>query len=312
VQAYSYDKFGGAEVLHRGDLPAPVAGDRQVVVAVAARSINLIDIRVRSGMMGPLVNKRFPKVPGADFAGQVLAVGPGVTDLKVGDRVFGAADPFKGGSFAERLAVPANQVAPLPEAITLGDAAALPIAGLAALIAMRDLGKVRAGARVLIHGATGPVGLAAIQLAKAMGAHVTAVAGAGIDLAQTLGADVTLDYRAGQAPAPGDRFDVILNASGKMPFAVGKALLAPRGCLVEPSPTIAVFIGSKIANLFRAQKHQALATVPRRADLGYLAELVLAGTFRPVVAATYGFDETLAAFAQVERGGVVGKVVVTS
>lgn len=310
MQAISYDRFGGAEVFHRADLPVPAPRAKDVLVAVEARSINLIDIRVRSGMMGPLVNKRFPKVPGADFAGRVRAVGAKVTGFRPGDRVFGAADPFRGGSFAEQIVVPEGQIASLPPGLALGDAAALPIAGLAALLAMRDLGNVASGDRVLIHGATGPVGLMAIQLAKLMGGHVTAVAGGGVDVAREMGADEVYDYRAGQALAKDRLFDVILNASGKMPFAAGKGHLAARGRLIEPSPTIPVFIGSKLANLIRRRKHRVLATVPRRADLALLASHVADGRLKPVIAATYGFEDALAALAQVERGGVIGKIVV--
>lgn len=311
MKAYAYDRFGDAGVLHAADLREPVAGPEDVVVTIAARSINLIDIRVRSGMLGPLVSKRFPKVPGADFAGVVTAVGRNVWDLRVGDRVFGAADPFKGGSFAERIAVPARQVSPLPPDLAPAEAAALPIAGLAALQALRDLGALRSGQSILIHGATGPVGLYAVQLARLMGARVTAVGGAGLDTAARFGADVLLDYRTGQAVANTERFDVILNASGKMPYAVGKAALKPTGRLIEPSPTIPVFIGSKLGNLFRRRKHLVLATQVRSSDLAHLAKLVGDGTLTPVITATFPFDDTLPAFALVERGGVVGKVVVT-
>lgn len=309
LRALSYDRFGAAEVLHFSELPDPVPGEGEVVVAIDVRSINLIDIRVRKGMLGPLVNKRFPKVPGADFAGTVVAVGVKVADLQVGARVFGAADPFRGGAFASRIAVPARQVAPLPDALAAEDAAALPIAGLAALQALRDLGRIRPGQQVLIHGATGPVGLFAVQLARLAGAQVTAVAGAGLDLAGELGATRLIDYRT-QTLHDDMRFDVILNASGRMPFAAGRALLTPAGRLIEPSPTIPVFIGSKLANLFRRQKHMVLATAVRRADLAELARLAGEGAIRVVIAARFGFADSVAAMNQVERGGTVGKVIV--
>lgn len=312
MRAVSYDRFGGPEVLGFTERPAPVAKDREIVVRVEARSINLIDIRVRSGMLGPLVSKRFPKVPGADFAGTIVAAGAAVSGLRVGDRVFGAANPFQGGSFAEALAVPAAQVAPLPPGLEAGTAAVLPIAGLAALQTIRDLGRLLPGQKLLLHGATGPVGLYALQLAKALGAHVTAVGGAGLETARALGADALIDYRSGAAVPPMARFDVILNASGKLPFGKARALLAPAGRLIEPTPTIPLFIGSKIGNLFRQQKHLALATQPRTADLAHLAALVVEGRLKLVIAATFAFEDALKAFALVERGGVVGKVLVTA
>lgn len=312
MKALQYDTFGSAEVFHFADAPAPVAGAGEVVVGVLARSINLIDIRVRSGMMGPLVDKRFPKIPGADFAGTVVAIGSNVSDLAVGDRVFGAASPFKGGAFAEQIAVPSPQVAPVPSGMTSTDAAAIPIAGLAALQSLRDLAALKSGHRVLIHGATGPVGVFAVQIAKLLGAHVTAVGGAGLATAKALGADVLIDYRSDVQGLVGSKFDAILNASGKLPFALGKKLLTPRGRLIEPSPTIPVFIGSKIGNLFRSRKHQVLAAQVGRSDLMWLARMVSEGKLKPVIAATYPFADSLQALAAVDRGGVVGKVVVTS
>lgn len=207
--------------------------------------------------------------------------------------------------------MPASQVARLPPALSATVAAALPIAGLAALQSLRDLAGVKSGWSVLIHGATGPVGIYAIQLAKHMGALVTAVAGAGLDTARQLGADVLVDYRNGQAIPEAGGFDVILNASGKMPYSLGKRFLTPAGRLIEPSPTIPVFIGSKLGNLFRQRKHLGLATQVRPVDLEYLANLVGQSVLKPIIAATFQFDEALQALALVERGGIVGKVVVT-
>lgn len=311
MKAFCYDRFGDASVLHAAELTEPAVGDTEVLIGVEARSINLIDIRVRNGVLGPLVDKRFPKVPGADFAGTVAAVGKRVKDFRVGDRVFGAANPFKGGAFAERIAVPIAQVAHRPSVLSTSDAATLPIAGLAALQSLRDLGGVKPGHEVLIHGATGPVGLYAVQLAKIMGARVTAVGGAGLETARKFGADVLIDYRNDQSSLSGELFDLILNASGKMSYAVGKALLKPAGRLIEPSPTIPVFIGSKLGNLFRGRKHMVLATQVHRADLDYLAKLVGEAALKPLIAATFPLNDALSAFAMVERGGVVGKVVVT-
>lgn len=297
--------------MHFAELPEPRPGDGDVVVAIEARSVNLIDIRIRKGMMGPLVNKRFPKIPGADFSGTITTIGKNVRDLHVGQRVFGASDPFRGGAFAERIAVPLGQIAPIQEGLSMTDAAALPIAGLATLQSLRDLGGVKSGDRVLIHGATGPVGLFAVQLAKRMGGHVTAVAGAGLDVARMLGADILIDYRSLQTTPERATYDVIVNASGKMPFATGKDLLNSRGRLIEPSPSVPVFIGSKIGNMFRRRKHLVLATQVRRADLIYLAKLVADGEIKVVIKASFPFDEALQGLSLVERGGSIGKIVIT-
>lgn len=312
MKTLSYDRFGALDVLQMKDQPAPRPGKGEVQVAVKAASLNLIDVRVRSGMMGPLVSKKFPKTPGADFSGVVAAVGEGVSGVKVGDAVFGAADPFRGGAIADFVVVPEKQVAKKPAALSHEDAASLPIAGLAALLSIRDLGKTGKGSRVLVHGASGGVGLYAVAIAKNLGAHVTAVAGRGADAVREAGADVVLDYRKGEGADFAERFDVVLNASGKLPFAAGRRFLTPKGVLVEPSPTIPVFIGANLANLFRAQKHAILQTVPTRTGLETLLRLVDAGAIRTRIARVFPFAAAKDAFRALEDGGVVGKVVIAA
>jgi NADPH:quinone reductase-like Zn-dependent oxidoreductase len=195
----TYDRFGSIDVLTVTDtafgqeIPA-----HSVEVAMHASSINTIDVRAREGLLSPLVNKKFPKTPGADVSGIVTRIGAKVTALKVGDSVFGATDPFKVGAFAERVIVPTKQLAKKPSTISHEQAATLPIAGLAALYSLQELGHIKAGQRVLIYGSSGAVGLFAIQLAKSAGAHVTTVSGTkGVAVAQSFGADHSIDYCAG-------------------------------------------------------------------------------------------------------------------
>jgi NADPH:quinone reductase-like Zn-dependent oxidoreductase len=313
MKALTYKTFGSPDVLHMAELPVPEPRSGQVLVAVRATSLNLIDARVRRGSMGPLVNKRFPKIPGADLAGIVTAVGPGMTGFQVGDAVFGAVNPFVGGAVSEYVGVPENQLALKPEGLSFEEAASLPIAGLAALQALRDLGQVGAGQRVLIHGASGPVGLFAVQVAKHLGAHVTAVVSGthGLAAVAGAGADVVLDARRPDGQAVQGPFDFILNASGAMPFGKARDLLASCGRHVEPSPTVPLFIGSKLANLFRAQKHLALAVSPNRADLEALASLVGQRRVVPMIAQRFDFPEAKRAFKALDQGGNVGKLVVS-
>jgi NADPH:quinone reductase-like Zn-dependent oxidoreductase len=312
MKTLSYGRFGAVDVLHVVDADPPALKPGHVIVAVRASSLNVIDSRIRKGMMGPpLVNRRFPKVPGADLAGVVTAVAADVAGFAVGDTVFGAANPFTGGAMAEAVAVPAKYLAPKPPTLSFEDAAALPIAGIAALMALRDLGRIKAGDEVLIHGASGAVGLYAIQIARSLGARITAVTGTGgVSAIQAFGADEVIDYRKEDGQTFTRRFDLILNASGAMPYAKGKRFLKPRGELVEPSPTVPVFIGSKIANLFRSRKHLMLQTVPNRKDLDVLVGMIAAGGLRTTIAKTYDFSDAKAAFTRMEKGGVVGKLIV--
>lgn len=313
MKALAYDRFGSLDVLHEAELPTPLLTKGHVLVAVRASSVNVIDNRVRNGMMGPLVNKKFPKVPGADLAGIVRQVGEGVTCLKVGDVVFGAVDPFKGGAFAEVAAVPESQLALKPADLSFEAAASLPIAGIAALTSTRDLGQVKAGSKVLVHGGSGAVGLFAIQIAKRLGGHVTAVAGtAGIAAMRDAGADVVIDYSKQDVAATSTgSYDVILNASGALPYAKARALLADAGRLIEPSPNIPLVIGSKVANPFRRRQHLALMAKPSRSDLELLASWVADGTLKPTIAMTLSLSQARDALATMERGGVVGKVIVS-
>jgi len=311
MQGVAYDQFGSIDVLRVRDLPNPELSKGQVLVRVVAASINIIDSRTRSGKMGLVVNKRFPKVPGVDFAGVLTGVAPGVTGFVVGDEVYGATNPFKGGALAELVAVPNDQIWTKPKGLSFEQAAALPITGLAALYSVRNLGAVKFGDALLVHGASGGVGLFAIQIAKHLGAMVTAVAGpTGLAAVRAAGADIVIDYTTPGGSDFPQLFDVIINASGKMPFAVGKRYLKPDGRLIEPSPTIPVFIGSKLANLFRKKKHLMLNVFARSKDLAYLSSLVDAGRLSVTVAKVYPLASVQQAFREQEKGGVLGKIVV--
>lgn len=312
VKAIVYDRFGPVDVLRQAEIDEPTPAPGQVLVSVRAAAVNVIDNRTRAGLMGPLVNKKFPKIPGSDLAGVVKAVGRDVAGFTPGMRVFGGTDPLKGGAFAQTVAAPAGQIAPIPDNLPFETAAALPIAGLAALYALRDLGDVQDGQAVLVHGASGALGLYAVQLAKIMGARVTAVCGSsGAETVKALGADSVIDYRRQEPRFDPGSFDVVINASGKFPYALARSCLTPAGRLIEPSPTIAVFIGSKLANLFRAKRHLVLATVPRRPDLDYLASLVAEGRLTVTIGQRYALPDAKQAFKAMEQGGALGKVVVS-
>lgn len=310
MRAITYEKFGGIDELHLDTRPEPALPPKGLLVSVRASAVNVLDSRTRRGQMGLLVNKKFPKIPGSDLAGVVKAVGASATGFKVGDEVFGATDPMRVGAFAEVAVVDAGAVAKKPPAVSFAAAAALPVTGLAALYSLRELGKVHKGHRVLIHGSSGGAGLMAIQLAKHFGAHVTAVCGTdGVGISRELGADEVLDYRKGPVTFTG-KFDAILDYSSRFDFAAGRPYLVPGGRFIEASPTIPVFIGSMIANLFRSQKHLMLQTTAHKADLEYLGGLVEQGKLKVTIAATFPLAEARQAFALQEAGGVIGKVVV--
>jgi hypothetical protein len=311
MKVITYGRFGDTSVLEAAEVPVPDTGKRGLLVKVHAASVNVIDSRTRRGEMSPFVNKKFPKIPGVDFAGTIVAVGTDVVHSKIGDAIYGAVNPFQGGAFAEFVAVGEDAVAPKPQRLSFEEAAGVPLAGLAGLYSLRELGKVQRGQDVLIYGSSGGVGLAAIQLAKYFGARVTTVCGtAGVGTSRELGADLALDYKKGPVRFPG-KFDVILEFSSRFAFDTARAHLKPSGRFVEASPTIPKFLGSMLANLFRKQKHLMLTAEAKRADLEFLSSLVETGRLNPVIAKVFPMESAREAFDYQESGGAIGKTVVS-
>jgi NADPH:quinone reductase-like Zn-dependent oxidoreductase len=309
MKAIVYNRFGGTEVLSWSEAPDPVAKPDDVIVAMRTSSINVLDIRSRNGAMFPFVDRKFPKIAGIDVAGVVVSLGANVTAFKPGQAVFGAGNAFKGGAFAELVAVRQTGLALKPAELSFEQAATLPTTGLAALQAIRDLGNVRARQRVLVHGGSGGAGLIAIQLAIQAGAEVTGVSGAsGLAAMLAAGAQTALDYRSRPLALEGP-YDVILNFSGAFPFGDARRWMAPRGRFIEASPTIPKFLGSLIANPLRAQKHLMLQTVAKTAALEQVGAMVADGSLKATVAGVYPLEAAREAFVRQEKGGVIGKIV---
>jgi len=194
MKAAFIERFGGPEVLQYGDLPDPVAGPGEVVIDIAAASVNAADWKVR---LGDYKHSKFPLIPGRDFSGVVSAVGEGVEDLAIGDRVFGVCAAGQEGAYAEKIAVKAAIVARKPDDLSDIDAAALALTGLTALSAVEETLKLQRGEKILIQGGAGGVAGFAIQLAKHIGAHVvTTASAANHDYVRSLGADEVIDYNA--------------------------------------------------------------------------------------------------------------------
>ncbi|GAA3460333.1 NAD(P)-dependent alcohol dehydrogenase [Saccharothrix longispora] len=306
-----------AEVLRVEDVERPTAGDGEVLVRVLSAPVSGSDWHILRGLpyaARPVVGVRRPRgaIAGIEMAGVVEAVGPGVTAHAVGDEVFGWCD----GAFAEYVAVPADQVARRPANLTAEQAGALPIAGFTALQAVRDKGRVTAGTRVLITGATGCVGTYAVQIAKALGAEVTAVCGAAkADLAKALGADHVHDYATGGLPTG---FDVLVDLYGNPSARECAAAVRRGGTVVLTGGTggrwfmgldrwLRVLAAAPLLG-FRATP---LVHADRLEDLVALRDLVEAGDVTPVIARTYPLDGVARAVEDVRRGRVRGQAVVT-
>lgn len=324
MKAVTYLQYGGPEVLQYIDIPTPVPGPGQVLVRVEATSINAADYRLMradpflarfgSGLLRP---SKWP-VLGSDFAGVVESVGPDVTELAVGDQVFG--DSFSDGraAFAEYVCVDQSSAVSIPDGLSTIEAAAVPLAAITALQAIRDLGEVATGQSVLIHGAGGGVGTMAVQLAQIYGADVTAVCGPGsAEVVEEAGADRIIDYTVEDFASSAETYDVILGVNGYQHLSTYRRHLREGGRYVTIGGTTRTFLDAllfaKFAFAFSGKSAGILDidNDKRQGDLRELSELLTAGQLRPFVDRTFALEEAAAAIAYVEGGHVPGKVVLT-
>lgn len=313
------------EVLHPVDIDPPAITDDQVLVRVEAAALNPADWHLVRGtpyLARLQVGLRRPdfEVPGSDVAGVVLRVGPAVTTLRPGDRVVGTTFMAGFGAFAECVAVPERLLARRDDTVPAEEWAGLPLAASTALQALRDHGRVEAGQRVLIIGASGGVGTYAVQLAGHLGASVTAVcSGRNVDLVRRLGADQVIDYTTEEITRPADGYDLVLQVAGTAAARHLRRLLTPGGVLVQlsgDSPNrwtgpLARIVAGRLANLGRGPKVVAFTVHPCREDLELLAGLVRDGALRTSVDHAVGLDDVAGALEQLEGGRTRGKIVVT-
>lgn len=316
MKAIVQDTYGAAEVLELREIDQPAIGERDVLIRVRAAGVNLADWAVMSGLpyiARPVYGLRRPKNPvrGTDVAGIVEAVGAGVTRFRPGDEVFGAAE----GSFADFAAASADKLALKPVNLTFEQAATVPMAGLVALQALRDHGKVRSGQKVLINGASGGIGTFAVQIAKSLGAEVTGVCSTrNLKLVRSIGADHAIDYTSDDFTRNGRRYDFILDNAGKHSLSDLRHSLTPTGMLINNAGGFENrwFASAgrllRAAVLFRAASQELgrFLVSTTHADLAVLKDLIEAGTITPVVDRAYDLGDARAAITHVAGGGAPG------
>jgi NADPH:quinone reductase-like Zn-dependent oxidoreductase len=305
-----YTQFGDEQVLTVHEQPTPTITQNQLLIQVKATSINPLDWKIYRGEMKLLSGSKLPKGVGIDFAGVVAQVGPGVTRFHVGDAVFGLLEVFKGGALADYVVVTEAALAPKPANISFDQAAALPVAGLSALQIIDQLAAVGPGHEVLLNGASGGVGMLALQLAKQRGARVTAVVGpAGVQRATQLGADAVIDYTKQDVRQLPQRFDTLIDLSDKLPFKAAKQLLKPRATYVNTLPSPQSLVLSFLHNIFSSRKRKILILKLTAAGLNTLATLAQNGLQIPVEQ-VYDLANVRRAYQEASRGKVKGKAVV--
>jgi NADPH:quinone reductase-like Zn-dependent oxidoreductase len=308
MRAVEYDRYGGPEVLTVRTVPRPEPRAGEVLIRVLGTSVNPIDAKIRSGGMKVMSGRRFPKRTGLDFAGEVAALGAGVTDLAVGQRVWGFLGGISGrtGAAAEYLTAKPTAVSPAPTTVDLVQAAALPSVGVTALRGLRDVVRLAAGDELLVVGASGGVGSTAIQLANAMGAKVAAVAStANHAFCRDLGASRTFDYtdpRSISGP-----FDAIVDCHGAS-LGVYRSLLRRGGRMMTIASSGMGYALMSI--LAPGPRVRLMAARPRRSDLAALGEYVDRGALRPIVQEVYPLEEIGRAHELTGTGHARGKRLV--
>lgn len=303
-------QYGSAEVLQYEDVEKPQIKPDQLLVKIYASSVNAIDWKIRRGMMKVLTGSKFPKILGFDLAGEVVEIGSNVTRFQVGDAVYGSAS-FPGGGYAEYAAVPENLVALKPTNLSYEEAATVPLVAMTALQALRNQGNIQPGQAVLINGASGGVGIFAVQIAKALGAEVTGVCSTrNVELVKSLGADRVIDYKQQDFTQDTAKYDIIFDAVGKRSLSATKQVLKPNGIYVTTLPSPQVLLQAALTAFLPGQKAKLVFEKANAEDLNYLKELIEAGKIRTIIDRTYPLQELAAAHAYSESERAVGKIAI--
>jgi len=330
MQTFLLDRYGKKEAGRLSEMPEPEVRDDDVLIQIHAASVNVLDLKIKSGEFKLILPYRLPLILGNDVAGTVIQVGARVRGFKIGDEVFSRPDDDRIGTFAERIAVKASSLALKPKNLTMVEAAALPLVALTAWQTLVETAKLKKGEKVLIQAGSGGVGTIAIQLAKHLGAFVaTTTSTANVDWVKALGADVVVDYKKQDFTTVLRDYDVVLNSLGNYELNKSLQVLKPGGHLISisgpPTPTFAAArgLGWPLRQVLRLLsfgiRHKVKKMGGRytfvfmRADGAQLQEitsLVEAGAIHPIVDKVFPFQDTGQALAYVESGRAKGKVVV--
>jgi NADPH:quinone reductase-like Zn-dependent oxidoreductase len=302
MKAAVYIKTKSGKVLRITDVETPIPKNNEVLIKTRAASVNPLDWRLKS------------RRPGVDIAGEVVAVGKHVTQFKRGDAVFGTCR----GAFAEYACTSESALVSKHVKLTFEQAACVPIAGLTALEALRDKGHLRPGQKVLINGAAGGIGTFAVQIAKSLGAEVTAVCSTGnIEMARSLGADFVIDYTQEDFTNNGRYYDLVLDNVGNRTLSAFRRVMTPRGrCVMAGAPkklwaVITRVLKALAWSAFLRQKFTFFVARLKKDDLGALCELMKTGRVTPVIDKRYQLSGTADAIAYVEQGHARAKIIVS-
>lgn len=314
MKAVVIERYGGPEVLEVREVDRPRPGVGQILVRVSAAGVNPVDWKIRQGSLRWVLWLAWPHLLGGEVAGIVQEIGSTATRWQVGHAVFGLVNLRRGGGYAEYAVLDERAVAPKPDAWSFEEASGAALAGATALQALRDHGRLEAGMHVLINGASGGVGVFAVQIARALGAQVTAVCSSGNhQLVRNLGAETVLDYTREDFVAGAVRYDLIFDAAATRSFGECRRVLTRRGVYVTTLPQPGAFCWAAASRLLTVSGYGKRAEVvflkARAKDLEFLARLGEQGRLRVVVDRVYSLEKAAEAHRRSQTGHAAGKIV---
>ncbi|NJD54011.1 MAG: NAD(P)-dependent alcohol dehydrogenase [Candidatus Methanoperedens sp.] len=323
MKAIVHTKYGPPDELQLKEVEKPIPEDNEVLIKIHATTVTTTDCNVRNFTFVP-ESFRFParmnfglrkpkiNILGIDLAGEIEAVGKKVKLFKEGDRVFGSSGT-KFGGHAEYICISEDGVLAIkPANMTYEEAAAIPLAGNTALFFIRDLGKVQAGQKILIHGASGAIGTYAVQLARYYGAEVTGVCSAtNAEMVKSLGADKVIDYTKEDFTRSGETYDVIFDVVGKITFSQCKSSLKQKGIYLENLLQLQDIPKIIWTSITGGKKIKGGISIESVENLNFFLELIKSGKLKPVIDRSYPLEQTAEAFKYVEKGHKKGTVVIT-
>lgn len=310
MKAVLFERYGPPSVLSLGEAARPPCRAGELLVRIHAAGVNPKDCLVRKGKFRWFTGRRFPQGLGHDFAGTLERVGRGVGGFQAGDAVFGMTNGWKGRTYAEFATVSPSETALKPAELTFEEAAAVPLAAQTALQALRDLGRLAPGGRVMINGASGGVGTFAVQVARILGAEVTAIcSGRNADLVRRLGAERVIDYQREDLRDHPEPIDLFFDVFGNRRFPDIRPLLTSRGCFIATVPGLPILKWGLVSRLGAGPRARLVVVQSRASDLQTLAGWIAARRLVPVVDRTFPLEDVRQAHAYIETKRARGKVV---
>ena len=309
MKAIGFHRFGPPEVLEMLEVPKPTVTSTSILIRVTAASVNPGDWQIRNGRFRFFIRSKLPFVPGADVAGIVETVGSAVTRFKIGDAVYAMLPLAAGGGYAEYAVADEQLVAAIPSNISLKEAAAVPLAALTALQALRNKAHLQTGSQLLINGASGGVGLFAIQIAKIMGAHVTAVCSErNADLVRSLGADEVRDYTREDVTTGETRYDAVFDTRDNHSFWQWQRIVKRNGVLVSVNPVLRNPL-TQLLFLLKGKRIESVFVQPSGKDLEILTKWIATDQLRPIIDTYYPLADAVNAHRYSETKRARGKLV---